>query len=246
MASIYSTNKKRTPIKKIYTLNYQDFDAQGYEVLEIGMPPIFEENEEGYKPLVLMNYMQDSDPSILASQNNLLNLMPLPVVENKKTSLVYVGAGVATLALFGALSFFLFFNKNNHAGELASTTGQEQNVLSEQAENVDNKAPEAEVKTADLKREDLKVKILNGANVNGLAAKTKSLFEAKGYKVVDIDTAEESRSDTLYRFSKANLQFKDLVTSDFTEQFPKVSVEDTLPASESYDLLIIVGAENSL
>lgn len=241
-----SLYKKRTPIKKIYTLNYQDFDAQGYEVIEIGMPPIFAENEEGYKPLVLMNYMQDSDPSVLGSQNNLLNLMPLPVVENKKTSLVYVGVGVATLLLSGALSFLLFFNKNRQTSEVSSSSGQTQNVLSEQSENVKNEKSENEVKPLELKRESLKVKVLNGANVNGLAAKTKSLFEVKGYKVVDIDTAEESRSDTLYRFNKDSLQFRDLVTSDFTEQFPKVSVEDTLPVTEPYDLLIIVGTENSL
>ncbi|GIW70004.1 MAG: hypothetical protein KatS3mg101_0751 [Patescibacteria group bacterium] len=234
--------KKKTPVRNIYTLNYQDFDVKGFEVSEIGMPPVQTEYPEEFKINMLVNYMLDNDPDLVANQMNLLNLMPLPVVEKKTSSLVYVG--VASLFLImGVLSFSLIFRKGGGSNNQPITDSGQANVLSEQVSQNENPPVEQKV---ELKKEDLKVMILNGSGVNGLAARTKTLLEEKGYKVVDIDTADATREDTLLKFKKDRIAFNDIIQEDIKEAFPKVAVEDTLADSEEYDLLIIAGTTSEL
>lgn len=232
--------KKKTPVKNVYTLNYQDFDVKGFEVSEIGMPPVQAEYPEEFKTNMLVNYMLDNEPDTLFCQINLLTLMPLPAVVKKPSSLVYVG--VASLFLVaGLLSFLLIFKKGGSDNQQIADAGQN-NVLSEQT--AQNENPPAE--QVELKKEDLKVMILNGSGINGLAARTKTLMEEKGYKVMDIDTADGTREDTLLRFKKDKAVFKDLVQEDTKDAFPNVAVEDTLADTEEYDLLIVAGTTSEL
>lgn len=239
-----SLYKKKTPVKKVYTLNYQDFDVKGFDVSEIGLPPINNEFDEEFKINMLVNYMMDTDPDVNGCQMNLLNLMPLPEIVKTNKSLVYVGAA-SILVVAGVLSFFLFFNKNgqNSNSQIASG-GDQNNVLSEQTSQGENQPVEQPVQ--ELKKADLKIMILNGSGVNGLAARTKTLLESKGYTVVDIDTADETREDTLLRFKKDKLAYKDLIQGDTKEEFPEVVVEDTLADTEAYDVLIVAGSTSEL
>ncbi len=233
--------KKKTPVKNVYTLNYQDFDVKGFEVSEIGMPPVQTEYPEEFKTNMFVTYMLDSEPDTLFCQMNLLTLMPLPAVVKKPSSLVYVG--VASLFLVaGLLSFFLIFKKGESGNQQIADSGQN-NVLSEQTEG--NEMPPAE-QNVELKKEELRVTILNGSGINGLAARTKTLLEEKGYKVVDIDTADGTRDDTLLKFKKDKVVFKDLIQEDTKEAFPEVAVEDTLADTEEYDLLIVAGTTSEL
>lgn len=234
--------KKKTPVKRVYTLNYQSLDVAGYEVAEIGMPPVDVEYDEQFKLNILVEYVVEADPDILFSQNNLLNLMPLPVEVKSNKSIVYVGAS-AVLIFAGILSFFLFFNKNKSgdSSQMAVDTTQQENVLSERVE-----APREEAPSPDLKKEELDVMVLNGAGVNGLAARTKTLLEDKGYKVFDIDTADEVREDTLLRFKKDSIAYKALLEEDLKDAFPNIVVEDSLDDGEDYDLLIIAGTTTEL
>jgi len=237
-----SLYKKKTPVKKVYTLNYQDFDVKGFEVSEIGLPPISNEFEEEFKVNMLVNYMLDTEPDIIFSQMNLLNLMPLPVVVKSNKSLVYVGAA-SILVIAGVLSFFLFFNTGGKGDNSQVASAGDQNVLSEQTSQNE---PQPAQPTPVLNKADLKIMVWNGSGVDGLAAGTKSLLEEKGYKVVDIDTAREVRQASLLRFKKDKMAYKDLIQGDMKEVFPEVVVEDTLAEAEEYDLLIIAGTTAEL
>jgi len=228
-----SLYKKKTPVKKVYTLNYQDLDVKGFEVSEIGIPPVNSEFEDEFKVNMLVNYMLDTEPDISFCQMNLLNLMPLPVVVKSNKSLVYAGAA-SVLVVTGLLSFFLFFNKDG--GSQVASNNQD-NVLSEQTSQEVNQA--AEQPTPVLDKADLKIKILNGSGLNGLAARTKTLLEEKGYTIVDIDT-------TLFRFKKDKLPYKDLMQGDTEDAFPEIVVEDTLPDTEEFDVLIVAGSTSEL
>jgi len=235
-----SLYKKKTPVKKVYTLNYQDLDVKGFEVSEIGIPPVNSEFEDEFKVNMLVNYMLDTEPDISFCQMNLLNLMPLPVVVKSNKSLVYAGAA-SVLVVTGLLSFFLFFNKDG--GSQVASNNQD-NVLSEQTSQEVNQA--AEQPTPVLDKADLKIKILNGSGLNGLAARTKTLLEEKGYTIVDIDTADETRDATLFRFKKDKLPYKDLMQGDTEDAFPEIVVEDTLPDTEEFDVLIVAGSTSEL
>jgi len=236
-----SLYKKKTPVKRVYTLNYQDFDVKGFEVSEIGIPPISSEFADEFKINMLVNYMLDTEPDISFCQMNLLNLMPLPAVVKSNKSLVYVGAA-SILVIAGVLSFFLFFNKKGDSSQLAS--GDQNNVLSEQTSQNENQV--VEQPAPELKKSDLKIKVLNGSGINGLAARTKTLLEEKGYTIIDIDTADETRDTTLFRFKKDKLAYKDLVQGDTKEAFPEVAVEDTLADTEGFDVLIVAGSTAAL
>ena len=235
-----SLYKKKTPVKKVYTLNYQDLDVKGFEVSEIGIPPVNSEFEDEFKVNMLVNYMLDTEPDISFCQMNLLNLMPLPVVVKSNKSLVYAGAA-SVLVVTGLLSFFLFFNKDG--GSQVASNNQD-NVLSEQTSQEVNQA--AEQPTPVLDKADLKIKILNGSGLNGLAARTKTLLEEKGYTIVDIDTVDETRDATLFRFKKDKLPYKDLMQGDTEDAFPEIVVEDTLPDTEEFDVLIVAGSTSEL
>ena len=236
-----SLYKKKTPVKKVYTLNYQDFDVKGFEVSEIGLPPINNEFDDEFKVNMLVNYMMDTEPDIAFSQMNLLNLMPLPAVVKSNKSLVYAGAA-SILVIVGVLSFFLFFNKGGKDDNSQVASAVDQNVLSEQTSQNEPQTTQP----APLNKADLKIMVLNGSGINGLAARTKALLEEKGYKIVDIDTADETREATLMRFKKDKLAYKDLIQGDTKETFPEVVVEDTLTDTESYDVLIVAGSSAEL
>lgn len=236
-----SLYKKKTPVKKVYTLNYRDFDVKGFEVSEIGLPPINNEFDDEFKVNMLVNYMMDTEPDITFCQMNLLNLMPLPSVVKSNKSLVYAGAA-SILVIAGILSFFLFFNKSGKNDNSQVASAVDQNVLSEQTSQNEPQP----VQPVPLNKADLKIMVLNGSGINGLAARTKTLLEEKGYKIVDIDTANEAREDTLLRFKKDKLAYKELIQGDTKEAFPQVVVEDTLADTEGYDVLIVAGSTAEL
>jgi len=164
----------------------------------------------------------------------LLNLLPLPAVEKKNSSLVYVGASVLMLVLMVG-GFFLL--KNRNPGPTNNSA-----VLSDTKESTVTSSPVVEV-TPVLNKADIKIRIENAAGIPGLAAKAQIFMQGKGWVVPEIDTAAESgRTTSLIRIKDSKKAYSDLLTADMKDSY-QVTTETTLDETLGYDVLILLGAK---
>jgi len=249
--------KKSTPIKYIFTLNCESFEVPGYEIKIVESPKFSDGSRApvGMEINTIVNFLIDSDPSILEGQSNFLNMLPLPV-EKKNTPLVVVGSVVGALLLLAGVYFGVgsLGNKNSvDTAKLAQQEDQMHNqeenaqVLSESVEegsteNNDNKETDPNI---EVQKGNLKIRIENGAGINGLAARTKEFLQELGYTILTIDTADERTEPTILQFKKDALNtYKDLVVEDIKEKFPNIEVKDDLPEDSDYDLLMILGTSS--
>ncbi|MBN1162360.1 LytR C-terminal domain-containing protein [Patescibacteria group bacterium] len=247
--SIY---KRSNPINKIYTLNYENlFMDSGYEVENLQVPNEEMFEESGYELNVLANYMMDTHKELFLRQLNLLNLLPVPVeVEKKSKALVYVGSVLAVVLVVGGI--LLVKSRGNKSGEdmLAGNGSEATDVLSE---NVETQEPTEDTHAEQtgqtqeveeqLSREDLSIRVENGAGISGVAGRTRDRLEEFGYVIGDnIGNADEvGNSETVLRFKKDKVKYQDLLKEDMKEVYLDIVVEDTLDDSAEYDLLITVG-----
>jgi hypothetical protein len=96
-----------------------------------------------------------------------------------------------------------------------------------------------------VQKGNLKIRIENGAGINGLAARTKEFLQELGYTILTIDTADERTEPTILQFKKDALNtYKDLIVEDIKEKFPNIEVKDDLPEDSDYDLLMILGTSS--
>jgi len=101
--------------------------------------------------------------------------------------------------------------------------------------------PEPTASTS-LKREDVKVQVLNGSGVSGAAGKVKTLLEGLGYK--DVDTGNASSTDvavTEVSVKESKKEFVKLVIKDLAKSYEAVEASKPLVASSKYDIVITLG-----
>jgi len=241
-----SVYRKDKPIKFIYSLNYTVPEiSDGFVSTPIEFIMGEGTDTKGYETNLLAHYVLDAGEDLDESRINLLNLLPLPAIERKPMALAKVGAlsGVGVAALLLVLFVTgVFGNKSaNNSGELAdASVNQNSDVLSTQ----DTPTPEPvveEPKVPEYKQADLTLRVENGSGINGMAAKTQTNLEEKGYKVASIGTADSTTDTTILRFKKEKAVYQDLVKKDLGETFGTLKVEDTLEDAEEYDLLLIIG-----
>ncbi len=256
--------KRSSPIKCIYKFNCDSFTMPGYEIKKIE-PPKFNGNfnlPEGFEINNIVNFLLDSDSTILDSQINVLNMLPLPVAERKSSALLVTGSVIGALLLLVGAYFGItsIGDKKADGGQLAQeNTSQETQVLSEttsqedtvQQEQVGGEGSESENSDKDpnieIKRGNLKIRVENGAGVGGLAAKTKEFLEGLGYTVLTIDTADSKVQPTVLQFkSTVQEEFENMVKEDIKAEFPEIEVKDNIPEDSDYDLLITVGTSSEL
>jgi hypothetical protein len=245
-----SVYKRSKPIDIIYTLNYESFSlANGYNVRHVDVPNLGEV-QPGFEINILTNYMLDFSQDMLSSHFNLLNLIPLPVVEKKNVSLVQIGSGLGAVVLVGLL-FGGFMYLRNSGNPPSETAGEATSVLSsvdepEQTTASSENEKSSEEPAPELKKEELKVRVENGSGINGIAARTQTLLEKLGYVVPEIDTAAQNEDTTVLRFKPDKVQYKDLLLEDMKESYPDIKVAENLEETAEYDLLIIVGTNVAL
>ncbi len=243
-----SVYKRNSPITKIYTFNYDDFEPDsGFEVYKVDVPNVDETSVPGFEVNMLVNYMIDFDTEMKMSGLNMLNLFPLPEIVKKKVPSVMVGAGaLVVVSILAVIGYFGFFrNQNSNADNQLAVNPQENlEVLSESSESqqtgTQGENPAGEV-AVELKKDELSIKVENGSNVNGAASRVKDKLAELGYKVLTIDTADSTRETTLLQFKKDKSVYKDLVTADLKDVVENVVVEETLADDSVNDLVIILG-----
>lgn len=255
--------KRSSPIKYIYTFNCDSFSMSDYEIKKMESPKFNGSFNlpEGFEINNIVNFLLDSDPTLLSSQINVLNMLPLPVVERKSSALLVTGSVVGALLLlvgvyFGVTSLgdrklgneqLAQDNTSQETQVLSGTTSQEQPAQQEQVqENVEDENTEKDP-NIEVKRGNLKIRVENGAGVGGLAARTKEFLEGLGYTVLTIDTADSKVQPTLLQFkSTVEKEFESMVKEDMKAKFPEIEVKDNISEDSDYDLLIIVGTSSEL
>ena len=104
------------------------------------------------------------------------------------------------------------------------------------------KKKEAEEKPT-LKRTDLKIRILNGNGVRGLATEAKKIIEELGYTVASVGNADNyDFQKTVLQLKASKSSYKDLLTNDLKSHYT-VIVGVNVSENESFDALITLGAE---
>ena len=236
-----SVYKRTTPITRIYTLNDGAFslDPQ-FEIVPIIPKEEIPEQMVGYELHGIFNKVSNEDNMLLSTQVNLLNLMPLPVVEHKVTSVAVVGGALAALLIVGGGIFF-FVNKNN--GSLFGQQGSSQNteVLSESDTPQLETTPSVQEKPV-LNKSDIKIRIENAAGIPGLAAKTQTFLQDKGYTVPEIETADTQRADTLIKIKASKKDYLEMLVADMKDSYQTVT-EETLDEASTYDVLVQTGTK---
>lgn len=112
-------------------------------------------------------------------------------------------------------------------------------VTIEPAEEGDNKESEAD---SDLKREDLKIQVLNGSGVAGAAGKAKTFLENLGYKDVVAGNADKSDyQETEISILDEKKEYLELLEKDLADEYNLASQSATLPGSSTYDVVITLG-----
>jgi len=240
LVSELSVYKREVPISKIYTINAEFFSLDPKcEVIAIKPEGI-----DGFELHMIYYTVFGADEALYMSQLNLLNALPLPVVENKNKSLVYVGGGVAASVAFLLLLVLLLKNNaatvNNPANDLA-LTNTETNVLSGEDEVKEPTPSVTEVPV--LKKADLKIKVLNGSGTSGVAAKGRDFLNGLGYKVTEIGNADTNRDATIVMLKPSTAAYKDLLTADLKLEYSSVTFDTSLAETDPFGAIMIVGAK---
>lgn len=96
--------------------------------------------------------------------------------------------------------------------------------------------------SSNLKRDSLKVQVLNGSGVSGLAGKVKAMLEGLGYESIVVGNASSSDFEkTEVAIKESKKEYLDLVIKDLSSDYEAVEAEKAVPASSSYDVVITVG-----
>ena len=251
--------KRSTPIKCIYTLNYDSFSMSDYETRQIKCPEFNSSDPvpEGFELNTIINFLLDSDPELVNNQINVLNLLPLPVVQSKRSVAVIAGSVVGALLLvvgiyFGVTS--LGSREGVSVDQLAQENTQETSqVLSESSENADQELSPDTSETdqnnpnLEVKKANLKIKVMNGAGIGGIAGKTKDFLNELGYTALVATNADSKVESTILDFKPSMIgDYESIVVEDLKESFPQVEVKQDLSEDGDYDLIITVGISSEL
>lgn len=241
--------KRSSPISHVFTINADYFTLEGYKVKEIVCPKFQEDSEitPGYEQNVIVGYIFDTDSEAVDSQLNLLNLFPLPVIEAKSFSLVAAGTTIALfLFIGGSVSGYLYLRDKN----TVKNTNIAQNINQQQEQNsnvvLSGTAPEVVTPKVELKKSDIKIRIENGASIQGLASKTSSFLTSLGYNIQSYGNSDSDVTDTVFRFKKDRATYTNLIKADMKDKFPGITVKEDLSDTSEYDLLITVGKSSRL
>lgn len=253
-----SVYKRSDPIKRVFTINYDNFALDdSYQVMALPLPTSDLTQDGDYKLHILLRSVVDSKSEILETQLNMLNLLPLPVEAKSKSPMVYVGAaGIVLMLVAAGVGAYLFFSDDSATGEVAGESNGDTEVVSTTEETPETTESEItndsegdegdtsasdEVAVEDLNKDDLVIRIENGAGIAGVAGNTQTKLEELGYTIESIGNSEnQERDNTLISFKTSKIQFRDLLIADLKDDF-EIVFEEGLDDSEAYDVLIVVG-----
>ncbi|KKR84041.1 MAG: hypothetical protein UU32_C0051G0002 [Candidatus Woesebacteria bacterium GW2011_GWB1_41_10] len=121
---------------------------------------------------------------------------------------------------------------------------QSSKVSSQQETAVVDQTPEpTTAPVTEVKREDLKVQVLNGSGVSGAAAQAKTLLEGLGYLDVETGNADGDFAETEIEIKADKAAVEVLVKKDLEDEYSLSDTVGELDESSDYDVVITLGAE---
>lgn len=202
-----------------------------------------EEAQEVEKPEVEESAtLEEREKKTEESETKTHEVSPLPqeieediyLEKEKSSGLMWII--ILTALLVGALAggFITYFSGLSRIDAPQATSTPEATVAPVEA------SPEPTDTT--LKREDLKIQVLNGSGVAGAAGKAKAVLEGLGYKNVEAGNA--SRQDfatTEISILKAKERYLEMLKKDLSETYTLNEKVGTAATSSKYDVIITLG-----
>lgn len=160
-----------------------------------------------------------------------------PEFEEEKTN--YLWIIVPTALLIGALvgGLITYFSGLSKLEQDANPTP------------VATVAPETEVEPtaepeSEVDRSVIKLQVLNGSGVSGLAGKAKTYLEGLGYKDVVAGNASVSDlTETTISVKESKKDLLETVKADLSKNYKVAEKTETLAASSKYDFVITLGSK---
>ncbi|HXK52538.1 LytR C-terminal domain-containing protein [Candidatus Nomurabacteria bacterium] len=241
--------KKASPINRLYLVDGED-DSKLESSFEVSRLLELDEDfaqAKGYEVHLMAESMLKDNPELLQTQVNALNLLPLPAVSR---SLVPVYAGVAMSAavvLLVVSGYVFLYRPRLEASRLAaSNTDNAPTVLSQETQTNDTTQGSADLEDEDaiedLNKEDIVLRVENGAGIAGLASQTRATLEELGYKVEGIGDSDKSGLETTtIQIKESKKAYASVLEEDLQDEFT-VEILTDLPEDSEYDVLITLGS----
>ena len=94
----------------------------------------------------------------------------------------------------------------------------------------------------EVKREEIKVQVLNGTGKAGIAATAKDYLEGLGYKDVEAGNADSSGfTETVISIKDAKKNYLETLKSDLAEKYEVSAAASTLSSGSDFDAVVTVG-----
>ncbi len=95
---------------------------------------------------------------------------------------------------------------------------------------------------SEINREDVKIQVLNGSGISGLAGKAKTMLEDLGYKGVVTGNAEVSNLvETTISYKETMSNALEQIKKDLGGKYKLSEKEEVLPSTSKYDFVITLG-----
>lgn len=157
--------------------------------------------------------------------------------ETEKTN--YLWIIVPTALLVGALAGGLITYFSGLSSLEGNSTPTPTPIATEMPK-VDEQEKEEEDREFD--RSTVKLQVLNGSGVSGLAGKAKTMLEGLGYKSVAVGNAATSDfTETVISVKDSKKELVDFLVKDLSKDYQVSDKTEVLPASSAYDFVITLG-----
>ncbi len=162
---------------------------------------------------------------------------PEVVVEEEKSN--YLWIIIPTALLVGALvgGLITYFSGISRLNEMIATPTPNTVETPTPIQSGPTASP-----SSSLKREEIKLQVLNGSGISGFAGKAKTYLEELGYK--DVMTGNAATSDftnTIISVKDSKKEFLETIKTDLAKNYKVAEKTETLSASSKYDFVITLG-----
>ena len=201
-----------------------------------------EEKSEPKKKMVVVEEVPDVEektPVEVTEKSKIEQVAaPVEVIEEEVEKTNYLWIIIPTALLIGALvggliTYFSGISKLNTNMVTPSPVATTEPV----AESTPSATP-----ASTIKREDLKVQVLNGSGISGEAGKAKTLLEGLGYK--NVDTGNASSSDFAQTEISIKTTSKDALSTlikDLSTKYSAVEASKPLVITSKFDIIVTLG-----
>lgn len=201
-----------------------------------------EEKSEPKKKMVVVEEVPDVEektPVEVTEKSKIEQVTtPVEVIEEEVEKTNYLWIIIPTALLIGALvggliTYFSGLSRLQVADQTPSPVPSIEPVVTS--------TPVASPSST-IKREDLKVQVLNGSGISGEAGKAKTLLEGLGYK--NVDTGNASSSDfaqTEISIKTTNKDALATVIKDLSTKYSAVEASKPLVITSKFDIIVTLG-----